>query len=142
MINEIAQKLTELEQRLAALEVTETEAWKIPTTPYTSTSYDGDDVVAVGNFTLDTSAVFGIPAGVRAVIVYLRGTWATAGATRYTALTAAGDATAAALIYAQVANIPTSIQAIIPCNANGDIDVYVVGANMNDTIIRIVGYLL
>ena len=110
------------------------------TTPLTSTSYDGGDTVAVGTTNIDTSSVFGAPAGIKAALVQLAGVWSSANNGYYAALRPLGGSVNQMIIRAQVANINSDMTAIVPCDANGDIDIVVAGADVTNTVIRIWGY--
>lgn len=117
------------------------------TTPATSTSWDGDSFSDVGTSTvIDLSAAFGIPGGVKAVLMEVicqdSATWGTSGlyfacgpsSTYWYALScrpAGGDVLASALTP-------------VPTNSNGDIyyRINASGSNTMNVWIRIWGYWL
>jgi hypothetical protein len=86
--------------------------------PYTSTAWDGDSKSGANDGVLDLSAVFGVPAGVKAVLVFvsLTGTAAT-----YSMTLGPDSSHAAMTVEVQVANHAVADNGIIPCDANGDI---------------------
>jgi hypothetical protein len=81
------------------------------TTPLTSTSWDGDAKTVADNGTIDLSAVFGAPVGIKAALVVMTIYDETPGV-----LAAAG----ALNVWTQVANIATAGMGVVPCDANGD----------------------
>ena len=139
---ELMKTINELEYKINALS-TITKGWSpIPlTTPLTSTSYDGDDTVAVGVYTIDTSAVFGAPAGIKMAAIYFRAAWASASNTSLMNIRTTG--TDAATIIAGVRAQTTFSQdgfCNVPCDANGDFVLTVGGANALNVILRIATY--
>lgn len=108
----------------------------------TSTSWDSDGK-AVGTTSVDTSALFGLPAGVKSVNVRLGARWAVAApGTSYAYCGPKGGAATCikAVNRAWAANVYDSADAWVPCDANGDIDVVVVGADTTGTYLEIAGY--
>jgi hypothetical protein len=102
----------------------------------TSTSWDGDAKTTADNGTIDLSAVFGVPAGVKSVLVKLIGASATVG--RYFGV--GPDATMWVAQRVAVANQNVYIgPAPCACDANGDIYFYCDG-NMSAMHIQIFGY--
>lgn len=110
-----------------------------------STSWDGDARSTTAKTVIDMSAVFGIPAGVRAVLVLV------------SVRDSASAANDCALVLGPTADADTGIyfdcsgqaddswdrgMAIIPCNADGDIYYQVVasGAGTLDAWLQIWGY--
>lgn len=112
------------------------------TTPLTSTSYDGGDTVAVGTTNIDTSSVFGAPAGIKGVMVQLSGVWSSANNGYTVSLRPKGGSTNVMIIRAQVANINSDMTGFCPCDANGDLDLVVAGADVTNVVIRIHGYFI
>ena len=110
-------------------------------TPLTSTSYDGNDTVAISTVTIDTSSVFSAPVGIKAASIYARATWASANTSYVLAIrsTGGGAADNVALLRAQT-TFPQDESFIVPCDANGDFDIVVSGANATNVILRIWGY--
>jgi hypothetical protein len=86
--------------------------------PLTSTDWDGDAKTNANNGVIDLSAVFGVPAGVKAVLVYaaVNGTSAT-----YSLSLGSDNSHVCMLTEVQVANRTVADNGIIPCDVNGDI---------------------
>ena len=111
------------------------------TTPLTATSYDGNDTVVVGTVTIDTSAVFSAPVGIKGCLVLLGGTWAAASASNSLSLRPTGGS----LSYGQIRADTTLAQVglgYVTCDSNGDFDVVVAGADATNVTIRILAYWL
>ena len=109
--------------------------------PLTSTSYDGNDTIAVGTVTLDTSAVFSVPAGVRAVNAYIRASWVAAVAASNLQIKLTGDSNIIAELKAHD-TYAQDMTVIIPCDSNGDFDIVVINADAINVNIAILGYQL
>lgn len=112
------------------------------TTPLTSTSYDGGDTVSVGTTSIDTSSVFGAPAGIKGVMIQISGVWSSANNGYNASLRPKGGSTNVMVIRAQVANINSDMTGFCPCDSNGDLDLVVAGANISNTVLRIHGYFI
>lgn len=117
------------------------------TTPLTSTSWDGDAFSNTSKTLIDLSSVFGVPAGVKAVLVKV--------ALR-------DSASASGLYYIQFSGVSSGTnysivveappvndrfgygQGIVPCNANGDIyyNIIASGSGTMDIYLEIWGYWL
>ncbi|NCN42724.1 hypothetical protein GW916_15935, partial [bacterium] len=116
------------------------------TTPLTSTSWDGDARSTTGKTKIDLSAVFGIPAGVKAVLVAMqaRDSGSAGNSSLFATLDPASGANAAFL--SRPAGLPNDYWAshmgIVPCDANGDVYFQCVasGSSTMDIIIQIWGY--
>lgn len=122
--------------------------WTFLTTPLTSTAWDGDSFSTTAKTLIDLSSVFGVPAGVKAVLVRLtaRDSGSSAG---YCQLALSPNSTAGSVAvqcYLQgVANdVYVSANGIVPCDANGDVYYQVVasGSGTLDAFIEIWGYWL
>jgi len=118
------------------------------TTPKTSTSWDGDAFSTTAKTKIDLSDVFGVPAGVKAVMVRMaaRDSGSSAG---YCQLGLSPNSTAGSVAvqaYLQgVANdVYVSVNGVVPCDANGDIyyQITASGTGTLDAIIEIWGYWL
>ena len=158
-------KITDLTELTAAatddyLEIVDTSAaeskkisrenlagWHFLTTPLTSTSWDGDAFSNTSKTLIDLSSVFGVPAGVKAVLVKV--------ALR-------DSASASGLYYIQLSGVSSGTnysltlesppindrfgygQGIVPCDANGDIyyNVIASGSGTMDIYLEIWGYFL
>lgn len=115
------------------------------TTPLTSTAWDGDAYSTVGTSTLiDTSAVFGVPAGVKALSVQIvvkdSAAW---GAGEYwLALGPSSGVYYMATVSCYGGDLLGRNNAIVNCDANGDI-YYRIGASGAGTLdawINVLGY--
>lgn len=118
------------------------------TTPLTSTDWDGDSYSTTAKTLIDLSEVFGVPAGVKAVMVRIaaRDSGSSAG---YCQLGLSPNSTAGSVAvqaYLQgVANdVYVSANGIVPCDGNGDVYYQIVasGTGTLDAIIEIWGYWL
>ena len=107
----------------------------------TSTSYDGNDTIAVGTVTIDTSAVFGAPVGIKAVLLFVRASWAVASGSSQLQLRQVGGGLAYDQLTADTINAQ-SCNSIVKCDSNGDFDIAVANANAINVTIRILGYWL
>lgn len=117
------------------------------TTPLTSTSWDGDAHSTKAKTLIDLSAVFGVPAGVKAVMFagcYIRDSasaandcWLILGPTNTNLV---GNAVACQ----SVNDRPARFNFIVPCDANGDIyyQCAASGVGTLDIFLHIWGYLL
>ena len=117
------------------------------TTPLTSTAWDGDAYSTTSKTKIDLSSVFGVPAGVKAVLVKvaLRDS-ASASGLYYIQFSGVSSGTGYSLT---VPAIPVNDrygygQGIVPCNANGDIyyQLTASGTNTMDVYLEIWGYWL
>ena len=117
------------------------------TTPLTSTSWDGESFSTTDKTLIDLSAVFGVPAAVKAVIVKvaLRDS-ASASGLYYIQFSGVSSGTGYSLT---VPAIPVNDrygygQGIVPCDANGDIYYSIVasGSGTMDIYLEIWGYWL
>ena len=113
--------MKDVTRRVERLEAEETPRRFVPLiTPATSTAFDGDlyDVDNDGT-TIDLSASFGIPAGVKAIAVSISGTCLTAG--RRFRIGPSATYGYALAIHSVVANQWIDNSGVVPCDANGDI---------------------
>ena len=140
-------RIKRLEREVERLRVKESGKFIALTTPLTSTSWDGDSFSTTAKTKIDLSAVFGVPAGVKAVLVKV-------------ALRDSGSADAACLF--QLAGVSggtnyslTAIASpindryayfngIVPCDANGDVyyQINASGSATMDVYLEIWGYWL
>ena len=115
-------------------------------TPLTSTSFDGDSFSTTGYVLIDLSSVFGVPAGVKAVLVQAqcRDSGSAAATDLYLAL--GPDAATTLYFNVRLQGLPNdsfgSETAVVPCNADGDLyyRVQASGTNTMDVWMRILGY--
>ena len=116
------------------------------TVPLESTSWDGDAFSTVGTATqLDLSAVFGAPAGIKAVLMRVAcrdsAAWGTAGL--YVILTPDSTVTETAMICrCYGGDLYTDKTEPIPCDANGDLwyKLAASGSGTLDVVLQIWGY--
>ena len=118
------------------------------TTPLTSTAWDGDAFSTTAKTLIDLSSVFGVPAGVKAILVRMAardsGSYANSGL--YISLSPTNAAGGAAILRPAgiVNDVYTDGMFIVPCDANGDVYYQIVasGAGTLDATIQIWGYWL
>ena len=115
-------------------------------TPLTSTSWDGDSFSTTAKTLIDLSAVFGVPAGVKAVYVLVRvNDSASAGTDCYLILSPNNTAASGfqSRPYGRANDAYESHSFIVPCDANGDIyyQILASGAGTFDVLIQVWGYL-
>jgi len=122
--------------------------WHFLTTPLTSTSWDGDARSTTAKTKIDLSAVFGVPAGVKAVMVRMaaRDSGSSAG---YCQLglspnSTAGSVAVQAYLQGVADDVYVSVNGIVPCDGNGDVyyQIAASGTGTLDAIIEIWGYWL
>jgi len=138
-------ELDAIKARLDRLETHEAPQWHYLTTPLTSTSWDGDAYSTTAKTKIDLSAVFGVPAGVKAVLVHV---------------VIRDEGSAANDCYINLAPNDTAGQGLgtdcsgqandswervtfdCPCDANGDIyyEISASGAGTMDVYLQIWGY--
>ena len=122
--------------------------WHFLTTPLTSTSWDGDARSTTAKTKIDLSAVFGVPAGAKGILVRLVAR-DSGSSTGYCQLGLSPNSTAGSVAvqaYLQgVANdVYVSVNGIVPCDGNGDVyyQIAASGTGTLDAIIEIWGYWL
>ena len=122
--------------------------WHFLTTPLTSTSWDGDSYSTTAKTLIDLSSVFGVPAGVKAILVRLvaRDSGSSSGY-NYIGLSpnnTAGSVAIQAYLQGVANDVYVSANGIVPCDANGDVYYQIVasGTGTLDAIIEIWGYWL
>ncbi len=118
-------------------------------TPLTSTSWDGDSFSTTAKTLIDLSAVFGVPAGIKAV--YMRASArdsASAGTGNigiwFSPNNTSGEAALFCRPSGRANDYVEEINGIVPCDSNGDIyyQCAASGANTLDVWIEIWGYWL
>jgi len=116
------------------------------TQPLTSTSWDGDSYSTTAKTVIDLSAVFSVPAGVRAVLVHTAVRDSAASTNNcYLILSPNGDAGEGMYTNTFAYDDWWSYgSAVVPCDANGDIyyQINASGAGTFDAVIQIWGYWL
>ncbi len=108
-------------------------------TAATSTSWDGDAKTTADNGTLDLSAVFGLPAGIKGIMARL--SVKAAAADRRASLRSANGASEALTARTQVANIYTHTSGFCPCDANGDV-FWDCNGDLTNVYLEITGYVI
>ena len=122
--------------------------WTFLTTPLTSTSWDGDAFSTTAKTLIDLSAVFGVPAGVKAVLVRLatRDSGSSSGFCQLglSPNNTANSVAVQAYLQGVADDVYVSANGIVPCDANGDIyyQISASGTGTLDAIIEIWGYWL
>src|SRR3989337_3187305 len=119
------------------------------TTPLTSTSWDGDAYSTTAKTLIDLSAVFGAPAGIKAIAVRItaRDSGSASGSGLFFMLAPNNVANQSALTV-RLDGVPNDglrdASGVCPCDANGDIyyQIQASGAGTLDAFIVIWGYWL
>ena len=159
-------KITDLTELTAAasndyLEIVDTSAntskkisrenltgWHFLTSPLTSTAWDGDAFSTTAKTLIDLSEVFGVPAGVKAVMVRMaaRDSGSSAGCCQLALSpnSTAGSVAVQAYLQGVANDAYVSVNGVVPCDANGDVYYQVVasGTDTLDAVIEIWGYYL
>jgi len=127
------------------------EGWTHPfhplQSPLTSTAWDGDAYSTTAKTLIDLSAVFGVPAGVKAVDVSVKiNDSGSAGGDYYLILDCTSIANQGRRVRCSGLpnDSPTNGHMIVPCDANGDIyhQIAASGAGTMDIVIQIWSYFL
>jgi len=113
--------------------------WHFLATPLTSTSWDGDNKGTGDRATVDLSAVFGVPAGVKAVLMSIQTTGNAAN--DYIRFGPNDGNNFTLTCRTQVANQIMHASGIVPCDANGDVYCYTSGT-VEGVWVWIWGYFL
>lgn len=119
------------------------------TTPLTSTAWDGDARSTTAKTLIDLSAVFGAPAGIKAIsaYIYLRDSGSATSNTTYFGLSP-NDTDGQLAMACGSRGLPNDYyafeQGICPCDANGDVyyQCIATGSNTLDVWLEIWGYWL
>jgi hypothetical protein len=147
VIDGILNSLKELSKRVSRLEVNPQPRWVFLQAPLTSGDWDWDAYANAGPLLIDLSAVFGVPAKVRAVVLQARAYDTVAGPTGVPYFTVGPTNTA----YESVTTEPIgsgiiySNNGVCPCNADGDIYYRTISAGGAATLhcsIEIFGYYI
>jgi len=118
------------------------------TKPLTSTAWDGDSHSTTPKTLIDLSAVFGAPAGIKAVLLDVRAKdSASSSSNCYIGFSPNDTANSWALVnkpYDQANDTYRHVQGIVPCDANGDVYYQIVasGTETFDVKLEIWGYWL
>lgn len=143
----IIERLKRLEREVERLRVKEKQVFVPLTTPLTSTSWDGDSFSTTAKTKIDLSAVFGVPAGVKAVMVntFINDS---ASSNTLSVLILSPNSDNYSGISNRATGLPndyTSEQTmVVPCDANGDVYYQIVasGTGTMDVHLQIWGYWL
>ena len=140
-------RIKKLEREVERLRVKESGKFIALTAPLTSTSWDGDSFSTTAKTKIDLSAVFGVPAGVKAVLVKvaLRDSGSAAASCVFQ-LSGVSSGTKYSLT-AQASPIADRFayySGIVPCDANGDVyyQINASGSATMDVYLEIWGYWL
>lgn len=114
--------------------------WYFLSTPLTSTSWDGDTKGIGDRAIVDLSTVFGVPAGVKAVLMSIQ----TQGdaANDYIRFGPDSSNNFTLTCRTQVAGQIAHASGIVPCDANGDVYCYTSTTNVEGVQVWIWGYWL
>ena len=116
------------------------------TTPLTSTSWDGDSFSTTAKTLIDLSTVFGVPAGVKAVLINIA--LRDSGSAANECLISLSPSSSTGGLTARCSGIANDkfVNACltVPCDANGDIyyEISASGAGTMDVYLQIYGYWL
>ena len=135
----VIRRLTALEREVERLRVKESGKFIALTAPLTSTSWDGDNKTTSDRAIVDLSAVFGVPAGVKAVMMTIQ-TQADA-ENDYIRFGPNSTYNHALTCRTAVAGQIAHASGIVPCDANGDVYCYTSGT-VEGVQVRIWGYWL
>ena len=113
--------------------------WYFLTTPLTSTSWDGDNKGTGDRAIVDLSAVFSVPAGVKAVMISIQTTGDAAN--DYIRFGPNSGNSFALTCRTQVNGQIMHASGIVPCDANGDVYCYTSGT-VESVYVWIWGYWL
>ena len=144
VFEQIATIINNLQKRVGALETIEMPRWTYLPTPLTSTSWDGDKYGDAAKTSLDLSAVFGAPAGIKAVLMYVSINDSDSAATDCFIVLSPNDTALSGMHFnaEPVNDRPGRRGEVIPCDANGDIyyQIEASGADTADIYLQIWGY--
>jgi hypothetical protein len=138
----IASDIKSLLKRVSHLEVQSYSQFIPLTTALTSTSFDGDQFSDVGETALDLSAVFGVPAGIKAALVQVCARDSVAWGTDGLYVAVGANSEWPLTIRPAGGNVWVEGLGIVPCTTTGDFS-YMInasGANTMAVFIRICGY--
>jgi hypothetical protein len=144
----VVDRIKRLEREVERLRVKEKQVFVPLTTPLTSTAWDGDSFSTAAKTKIDLSAVFSVPAGVKAVLV--AGTIADSGSAtadcsfRLSPNDTANQAPLVLKIKGVENSYSQAYSGIVPCDSNGDIYYQIVasGTGTMAIFLQIWGYWL
>ena len=132
-------RLQQLEREVERLRVQENGKFVALTTPLTSTSWDGDDKTTADRAIVDLSSVFGVPAGVKAVLMSIQ-TQADK-VNEYIRFGPNSTYDYALTCRTPVAGRIAHATGVVPCDSNGDVYCYPSGT-IENVYVYIWGYWL
>ena len=137
----VIQRIRSLEREVERLQRWERPAIKpvFLTTPKTSTDWDGDTKTSADRAIVDLSAVFGVPAGIKAVLMSIQ-TQADA-VNEYIRFGPNSTYNYALTCRTPVASQIAHAMGIVPCDSNGDVYCYPSGT-IENVYVYIWGYWL
>ena len=139
-------RLTKLEREVERLRVKEKQVFVPLTTPLTSTSWDGDSYSTTAKTLIDLSEVFGVPAGIKAVLAWVAVRDSGSQTTDcYFRLSPVSTGAAGIGVNCDYVNDRYGRHSlIVPCDANGDIyyQIEASGSGTMDVFLQIWGYWL
>lgn len=143
----VVDRIKRLEREVERLRVKESGKFIALTTPLTSTDWDGDSFSTTAKTKIDLSAVFGVPAGVKAVLINIgiRDSNSLIG-DPYIVLSP--NSTSLSGFMHRIKGLPNDYpyyhQVVVPCNSDGDIyyQIAATGTDTMDVWIEIWGYWL
>ena len=120
--------------------------WHFLTLPLTSTAWDGDSFSTTANTKIDLSVVFGVPAGVKAVLVNIALKDSGSAANEcFISLSPSSSASGMTARCSGIANDKfVNACLTVPCDTNGDIwyEISASGTGTMDVYLQIYGYWL
>ncbi len=134
------ERIKRLEREVERLRVKESGRFVPLTTPLSSTDWDGDNKGLADRAIVDLSAVFGVPAGVKAVLMSIQTTDDTAA--QYIRFGPDATNNFTLTCRTQVANQAANVSGIVPCDANGDVYCYPSNDYIVGVFVWIWGYWL
>lgn len=146
---ELLQAIQRMQREIDVLKTMETpRAWYYLSAPLTSTSWDGDARSTTARTLIDLSAVFGAPAGIKAILVKvtIRDSGSAGGDYSFNLTPTSGAGEIA--FTSRCSGLPndsfTTEAGIVPCDANGDVyyQIAASGASTMDVTMQIWGYYL
>ena len=142
----IIERLKRIEREVERLRVKEKQVFVPLTTPLTSTSWDGDGYSTVGRTKIDLSSVFGVPDGIKAVLLSVKvRDSASQTSDTYIVLGPTNTAGNGVAVNPQYTNDRYNrVVIVVPCDSNGDIyyDITASGTGTFDVIMQVFGYWL
>lgn len=135
-------------KRVSSLEARRQPTWVFLTTPKTSTSWDGDAYSTTAKTLIDLSAVFGVPAGVKAILakVVIRDSASDGANDNYLVLSPNSNNLSGIYweSWGRQADKWETHTSVVPCNVDGDVyyQILATGSGTMDVNFTIWGYLI